>query len=73
MIYFILLLLILTSLYIFFIQYKVKSKEKIYCIVSGMLLLLLAGFSSIHTGINDTEMVYLPEFTLYNYKNLYIF
>lgn len=60
--YFILLLFLLTFLYILLMQCKLKNKGKIYCVCSGLLLLVLAGFRAINTGLNDTEMIYIPEF-----------
>ena len=45
-----------------------KKQKKIYCIIIGMLLLVLSGCRNPSMGIIDTEYIYIP--TYYKIRNI---
>lgn len=58
------IILLIVIFLLFFILYlsHLKDKRKIYCILVGVSLCFIAFFRNENVGINDTELVYLPQF-----------
>ena len=58
------IILIIMIFICFFILYSsgIRGKGKIYCILIGVFLCFIAFFRHETVGLNDTKMVYLPQF-----------